>query len=88
MKTIALCAGSGSSVFSSARNVDIQLTGELSHHVVLDAIHRGITVILCEHSNTERGFLTVIKQHFDKLWRSDRITLLIAERDHDPLEIV
>jgi putative NIF3 family GTP cyclohydrolase 1 type 2 len=88
VKTIALCAGSGSSVFSGARNADIQLTGELSHHAVLDAVHRGTTVILCEHSNTERGFLTVVKQYFDQLWRSDRVTLLIAERDRDPLEIV
>ncbi|UJR20773.1 hypothetical protein I4U23_023888 [Adineta vaga] len=88
IKTIAVCAGSGSSVFSSARNADIQLTGELSHHAVLDAIHRGTTVILCDHTNTERGFLKVIKNRFEQIWNSNQVNLIISERDRDPLEIV
>ncbi|CAF0984903.1 unnamed protein product [Rotaria sp. Silwood1] len=88
IKTIAVCAGSGSSVFSQLRNVDVQLTGELTHHTVLDAVHRGTTVILCDHTNTERGFLNVIKKHFEQIWNSNEIKLLISERDRDPLEIV
>ncbi len=88
IKTIAVCAGSGSTVFSGARNVDIQLTGELSHHAVLDAIHRGTTVILCDHTNTERGFLKVIKQHFENIWNTNQVKLFISERDRDPLEVV
>lgn len=88
VKTIAVCAGSGSSVFAGLRNVDIQITGELSHHAVLDATHRGTTVILCDHTNTERGFLNVIKRHFEQIWNQNQIQLLISERDRDPLEIV
>ncbi|CAF3400909.1 unnamed protein product [Rotaria socialis] len=88
IKTVAVCAGSGASVFSKARNVDIQLTGELTHHAVLDAVHRGTTVILCDHTNTERGFLNVIKKHFEQIWDSNQVKLLISERDRDPLEIV
>ncbi len=68
--------------------MDIQLTGELSHHAVLDAIHRGTTVILCDHTNTERGFLKVIKQHFEHIWNTNQVKLLISERDRDPLEVV
>ncbi|CAF4123741.1 unnamed protein product, partial [Adineta steineri] len=88
IKTIAVCAGSGSGVFSGARNVDLQLTGELSHHAVLDAIHRGTTVILCDHTNTERGFLNIIKKHFEQIWNENQVKLFISERDKDPLEIV
>ena len=35
------------------------LPGEMSHHEVLDAVHRGTHVILTRHSNSERGFLEV-----------------------------
>ena len=88
VKSIAVCAGSGATVFGGLRNVDVQITGELSHHAVLDAVHRGTTVILCDHTNTERGFLHVIKQHFEQLWNGNEMTLLVSERDRDPLEIV
>ena len=88
VKSIAVCAGSGATVFSGLRNVDVQITGELTHHAVLDAVHRGTTVILCDHTNTERGFLHVIKQHFEQLWNGNQMTLLVSERDRDPLEIV
>ena len=88
IKTIAVCAGAGSSVFAHVQKVDVKITGELPHHVVLDAIHRDTTVILCDHTNTERGFLNVIKEHFGQIWNLNEVQLLISERDRDPLEIV
>ena len=88
IKTIAVCAGSGATVFNGARRVDMQITGELTHHGVLDAVHRGTSVILCDHTNTERGFLKVIKQRFEQIWSADQVTMFVSERDRDPLEIV
>lgn len=88
VSTIAVCAGSGSTVFSALRQVDLQITGELSHHAVLDAIHRGTTVILCDHTNTERGFLRVVKEKFQRIFADGRIDFVISRRDRDPLEIV
>ena len=61
VSTIASCAGSGSSVLSGTRS-DVWLTGEMSHHEVLDAVHAGSTVLLAEHSNSERGFLKVLER--------------------------
>ena len=61
VQTIALCAGSGASVLKGVK-ADVYLTGEMSHHDVLDAVSHGIHVILCEHSNTERGFLKVFEE--------------------------
>ena len=88
IKTIAVCAGSGSSVFTDAKDVDVQLTGELSHHAVLDAIHRGTTITLCDHTNTERGFLKHVKEHFETIWNENQVKFILSERDRDPLEIV
>ncbi|KAJ1019942.1 hypothetical protein NDA16_004223 [Ustilago loliicola] len=50
---IAVCAGSGSSVFSGV-NADLYLTGELSHHEILAYKAAGSSVIVTNHTNTER----------------------------------
>lgn len=64
----------------------IVLLGEMSHHDVLDAVAKGITVILCEHSNTERGFLLelqrVLTAHLEK-----KIFIIVSEKDRDPLQV-
>ncbi|THD24280.1 putative GTP cyclohydrolase 1 type 2 Nif3l1 [Fasciola hepatica] len=60
IRTVAVCAGSGSSVLNSntvAQLADLFVTGEMSHHDRLDAVSRGISLIIAGHSNTERGFL-------------------------------
>ncbi|KAH0613885.1 uncharacterized protein H6S33_005771 [Morchella sextelata] len=56
---IALCAGSGGSMFKNL-DVDLFFTGELSHHEALGARERGISTISCFHTNTERGFLAAV----------------------------
>lgn len=60
--TVAVCAGSGSSVLSHAGKTDLWITGEMSHHEALDAHQNGTSVLLAEHSNTERGFLPVFRE--------------------------
>lgn len=44
---IALCAGSGGSLFKNL-DVDLFFTGELSHHEALGARERGISTISCK----------------------------------------
>jgi putative NIF3 family GTP cyclohydrolase 1 type 2 len=86
VKTVAVCAGSGSSVLAG-ETADLYVTGEMSHHDVLNANHRGATVVLCEHSNTERGFLAVLRQKLTALF-DGLVDVRVSERDRDPLEIV
>ena len=86
MKSVAVCAGSGSIVLAGVR-ADLYVTGEMSHHEVLDATHSGASVLLCEHSNTERGFLTVLQQKLNVLL-DNLVDIRVSERDKDPLEIV
>ncbi|KAK0047678.1 NIF3-like protein 1 [Biomphalaria pfeifferi] len=86
IQSVAVCAGSGSSVLKSVR-CDLLVTGEMSHHEVLDAVHRGCNVILCHHSNTERGYLKVLQEKLAAVFNS-AIYVFISETDRDPLVVV
>lgn len=57
----------------------------MSHHDVLEAVHSNVNVILCNHSNSERGYLKEFKDTFAKLLDDDSIEILISESDADPL---
>lgn len=59
INSVAVCVGSGSSVFSKLREpVDLLITGEMSHHDLLKFIQEtGASVILTEHSTMERVYL-------------------------------
>ncbi|CAD7686016.1 unnamed protein product [Nyctereutes procyonoides] len=86
VKVVALCAGSGSTVLQGAE-ADLYLTGEMSHHDVLDAASQGINVILCEHSNTERGFLSDLRDMLGA-HLENKINIILSETDRDPLHVV
>lgn len=65
VKKVAVCAGSGSGVFSQVReeeDVDLYLTGELSHHELLALRERDRAVVVAGHCNSERGFLAVFAE--------------------------
>lgn len=82
---VALCAGSGGSVLKNV-DADVYLTGEMSHHDILAACAKGVHVILCEHSNTERGFLTHLLRKL--VSKFPNVDTQIASTDRDPLTIV
>jgi len=86
VQSIASCAGSGSSVLRGVR-ADVFLTGEMSHHDVLDAVSTKTHVILCEHSNTERGFLRTLIPVFTGMLKS-KVKVTVSELDKDPLVVV
>lgn len=84
ISTIAVCAGSGASVLRGV-NADIIITGEMSHHEILDAVHTGSTVILCEHSNSERDFLKMLKPIMGSYIK---LNIIISELDSDPIQLI
>lgn len=55
----------------------------MSHHEVLEATHRNINVILCNHSNSERGFLTKFKDILKE--ELPELKVILSEADEDPL---
>ena len=87
---VALCAGSGSGVFKAMSptqqdSVQVYYTGELSHHEVLRLKELGKIVITCNHSNTERKFLSDVMQ---KNLEEDGLTVVVSTKDHDPLHVI
>lgn len=85
VETIAVCAGSGASVLGGCK-ANVLVTGEMSHHEVLDFVHKGVSVILTEHSNCERGYLRLVQQKLEK--QLEGVKVVISQEDRDPLTVV
>lgn len=86
VRSVAMCPGAGGSVLKGAP-AELLLTGEMRHHDILAANARGASVILTDHTNTERGYLPVLR---DRLRSSlpEEVGIDISEVDADPLKIV
>lgn len=54
------------------------------HHDILDAAQRGISVILTNHSDSERGFLRGFSSHLQREL-DNQVQVLVSELDKDPL---
>lgn len=83
--SVGLCAGSGGSVLKGC-NVDIILTGELSHHEILAFVAKGTHVMLCGHCNTERPYLPTLKAELSRRLQSDGedAEIIISKADQSP----
>jgi dinuclear metal center YbgI/SA1388 family protein len=93
---IAVCAGAGGSLFQRAsrsptgekvHDADLFVTGEMRHHDVLAKLRAGSSVILSEHTHTERGYLPEFGRRLESL-AEGQLQVLISERDADPLRTV
>lgn len=73
--------------YSCSYNYCIHFSGEMSHHEVLDAAAKGTTVLLSDHSNSERGFLTVFRERL-AVRLPDSVAVVVSTADRDPLEVV
>lgn len=85
VKTIALVPGSGGSLLRGIK-ADLFVTGEMFHHDVLDANHNGSSVILTNHSDSERGFLAKMAVLLNGLFKDIKVE--ISCFDADPLKTV
>ena len=70
----------------SGVEAELYRTGEMSHHHILEAVSCGRTVIVCNHSNTERGYLKEIKMELDRQL-DENYEVKISQVDHDPLAV-
>lgn len=83
----AVCAGSGASVLKSIKSqIDLFITGEISHHDALDSSHKQINVIALNHSNSERGYLKDFKGIIEK--QLENVEINISQKDQDPLKAI
>lgn len=62
-QVIGVCPGAGSSFIDAAieQGCEMFFTGEMRHHDVLAAQARGCTIALAGHTNTERGYLPLLR---------------------------
>ena len=84
IQRVAICAGAGGSLFERVHGVDLFVTGELRHHDVLAKQRAGASVILSEHTHTERGFLQELGAQLREL-AGGELEIVVSERDADPL---
>ncbi|KAF8346099.1 NGG1p interacting factor 3 [Amanita rubescens] len=94
VQTVAICAGSGGSMLKG-QVADVYLTGEMSHHDVLAAVSEGVHVMICGHTNTERGYLPILaaklRSEFDQTQGEEDVGLgdvLVSRMDRHPLKVV
>ena len=83
---IAVCAGAGGSLFERAPHADLFVTGEMRHHDVLAKLRAGSSVILSEHTHTERGYLPEFARRLEQL-SDGQLQVLVSDRDRDPLRV-
>ena len=88
IERVACCVGSaGSLPFRlDLQPTDAIVTGEMRHHDVLAAIERGASVVLCEHTNTERGFLRIFARRLRQCLGAD-VAVALARADAEPLGV-
>lgn len=96
IECIAVCAGAGGSLFEHASGsptgdkvsqARLFVTGEMRHHDVLAKLRVGSSVILSEHTHTERGFLPEFARQLESS-TDGQLRVLISERDRDPLQLM
>jgi dinuclear metal center YbgI/SA1388 family protein len=85
-RTIGMCAGAGGDLLGDAidQGCEAFLTGEMRHHDVLEAQERGCTVILAGHTNTERGYLPLLRERMVEALPGLNVT--VSKEDEDPLK--
>jgi dinuclear metal center YbgI/SA1388 family protein len=87
VRTASVCAGAGGGLLAGALGTDLFVTGELRHHDALRALAHGTSVVLCEHSSSERGFLRVFAVRLREAARG-ALDIVVSEADREPFEIV
>ena len=85
-RTIGLCAGAGGSLLQAAvaQDCELFLTGEMRHHDVLAAQADGCAVVLAGHTNTERGYLKVLRKRLQR--KLATIEIVVSRKDADPVK--
>lgn len=85
VKTLAVCAGAGIETLRGIK-ADCFLTGEMKHHDILNIVQNGGGVILCGHTETERGYLPLLAVRLKK--SCPDVRFVQSKADIPPLKAV
>ena len=88
VRTVGVCAGSGAELLSAAKaeGCEVYVTGELTPHKVMAALHAGVSVVLGEHTGTERGYLPRLAERLAQ--ELPGVRAVVSTADRDPLRPV
>ena len=86
VRTVADCPGAGGSVIGGT-GADLLWTGEMRHHDVLAATEAGHSVLLSEHTHTERGYLPELARALGAEPSLQGVSWSVSGRDADPLTV-
>ncbi|CAL8094459.1 unnamed protein product [Orchesella dallaii] len=87
IKSAAVCVGSGSSLLKPiAGKVDLLITGEMSHHDILECVSGQSSVVLCNHCSSERHYLPDLVNILRIVTGISNI--FVSEEDASPLRLV
>lgn len=84
---VALAAGAGGALFEQTPGVELYVTGEMRHHDVLAKLQAGASVVLCEHSSSERGYLPRLRERLIAE-TGGAIEVHVSTDDREPLRVV
>ncbi|MCR4588909.1 MAG: Nif3-like dinuclear metal center hexameric protein [Lachnospiraceae bacterium] len=87
VKVAAVCPGSGKDSLEDAikAGADVFITGDITHHVGIDAVARGLSVIDAGHYGVEKLFVNYMR---DFLSREISGVTLYTAREQEPFWIV
>lgn len=85
---VGVCPGSGASLSKLARaeGCEVFVTGEMGHHDVIGALHAGMSIILGNHTSTERGYLPRLAALMQR--ELPDLNVQVSTKDRDPLTTV
>jgi dinuclear metal center YbgI/SA1388 family protein len=87
VRSVAVCPGSGGGLFEGVASADLFVTGEMQHHDVLARVAMGSAVVLTDHSNSERGYLPILRERLaDAL--GPGVEVRVSTADAEPLRVV
>lgn len=88
VRVVGVCPGSGAQLSAAARaeGCELYVTGEMGHHEIIAALHGGMSVMLGEHTSTERGYLPRLATMLEQ--KLPGVRAVVSQADHDPLVIL
>ncbi|MCX5660817.1 MAG: Nif3-like dinuclear metal center hexameric protein [Planctomycetota bacterium] len=84
MHFVAFCAGAGGSLLREAGEIDAFVTGEMRHHDVLEAVGRGVAVLLAGHTQTERPYLPTYRKRIEATGGLSQVKWMVSKADVAP----
>lgn len=82
---IGTCPGAGADLIKDAlrERCELFVTGEMTYHEVIGCLNKGMSVMLAGHTNTERGYLSILAERLASMLPD--VAFRVAKSDITPV---